>query len=99
MKLTKLFKKYIVNQSLDSNNEDKFLKTTLAKYILDTESKFNLSKKEIAKRLKIPLDKLLLIENADLSIDLEDYSNVYADAIAIGVNKAIDEANRNTVVK
>lgn len=99
MKLTKLFKKHIVNKALDSSNEDKFLKITLVKYILDTELKFNLSKEEIVERLKIPLNKLILMENADLSITIEDYSNVYADLIAIVVDKDIDEANRSTVVK
>lgn len=59
MKLIKLFKKHIVNKALDSSNEDKFLKITLAKYILDTELKFNLSKEEIVERLKIPPEKLL----------------------------------------
>ena len=99
MKLTKLFKKYIVNKALDSSNEDKFLKITLAKYILDTELKFNISKKEIVDRLKIPLSKLILMENADLSIAIEDYSSMYADLIAIVVNKDIDKTNRSTFVK
>lgn len=99
MKLTKLFKKHIINKALDSSNEDKFLKITLAKYILDTELKFNLSKEEIVDRSKIPLDKLILMENADLSIAIEDYSNVYADVIAIVAEKDIDKANRSTVVK
>lgn len=99
MRLTKLFKKHIVNKALDSSNEDKFLKITLAKYILDTELKFNLSKEEIVDRSKIPLDKLILMENADLSIAIEDYSNVYADLIAIVAEKDIDKANRSTVVK
>lgn len=99
MKLTKLLKKYIVNKALDSSNEDKFLKITLAKYILDTELKFNISKEEIVDRSKILLSKLILMENADLSITIEDYSNVYADLIAIVVDKDIDKANRSTVVK
>ena len=99
MKLTKLFKKHIVNKAMDSSNEDKFLKTTLAKYILDTELKLNLSKEDMAEKLKIPLNKLILMENADLSIAIEEYSNVYADLIAIVVDKDIDEANRNTVIK
>lgn len=99
MKLIKLFKKYVINKALDSSNEDKFLKITLAKYILDTELKFNLSKEEIVDRSKIPLDKLILMENADLSIAIEDYSNVYADLIAIVAEKDIDKANRSTVVK
>lgn len=99
MKLTKLFKKHIVKKAMDPSNEDKFLKTTLAKYILDTELKLNLSKEEMAEKLKIPLNKLILMENADLSIAIEEYSNVYADLIAIVVDKDIDEANRNTVIK
>lgn len=99
MKLTKLFKKYVINKAMNSRNEDNLLKPTFAKQILEAETYLNLTKDDIAKLLKIPVTKLLLMENADLSINVKDYSNVATNLIDIAMHKVIDEANRSSVVK
>lgn len=99
MKLTKLFKKYVINKAMNSRNEDNLLKLTFAKQILEAETYLNLTKADIAMLLKIPVTKLLLMENADLSINVKDYSNVATNLIDIAMHKVIDEANRSSVVK
>lgn len=99
MKLTKLFKKYIINKAINSKDEDNLLKPTFAKQILEAETYLNMTKDDVATLLKIPVAKLLLMENADLSINVKDYSNVATNLIDIAMHKVIDEANRSTVVK
>lgn len=73
MKLTKLFKKYIVNKALSSRDEMNPRKSLLADKIINLEKELDLTKKETAKVLRIPLKKLLAMENKDLSIDINDY--------------------------
>lgn len=99
MKLTKLFKKYIVNKALSSRDEMIPRKSLLADKIINLEKELDLSKKETAKILKIPLKKLLAMENIDLSIDVDDYQLAVLELNQFKMDRIIDEANRNTVVK
>lgn len=99
MKLTKLFKKYIVNKALSSRDEMNPRKSLLADKIIKFESELKLSKKETAMALKIPLKKLLAMENIDLSIDINDYQLAVLELNQIKMDRIIDESNRSTVVK
>lgn len=83
------------NLLIDLNTEDNLRKKKLAKCIIDLESQLNLSREEVADRSKIPLDKLLLMENADLSFSIEDYANVARNLAIMLIDHAIDELNRN----
>ena len=83
------------NLLIDQNTEDNLRKKKLAKCIIDLESQLNLSREEVADRSKIPLDKLLLMENADLSFSIEDYANVARNLAIMLIDHAIDELNRN----
>lgn len=99
MKLTKLFKKYIVNKALSSRDEMNPRKRILADKIINLEKELDLSRKETAKVLKIPLKKLLAMENIDLSIDVDDYQLALLELNQFKLDRIIDEANRSTVVK
>lgn len=99
MKLTRLFKKYIVNKALSSRDEMNPRKSLLADKIINLEKELDLSKKETAKVLKIPLKKLLAMENIDLSIDVDDYQLALLELNQFKMDRIIDEANRSTVVK
>ena len=83
------------NLLIDQNTEDNLRKKKLAKCIIDLESQLNLSREEVAEKSKIPLDKLIKMENADMSFNIEDYKNVAIDLIVMLMYKAIDELNRN----
>ncbi|WP_223896958.1 hypothetical protein [Lactobacillus huangpiensis] len=86
------------NLLIDPNTEDnlqkKKLSECISKCIINLES-LNLSKEEIANRSKIPVAKLLLMENADMSFNIEDYANVARDLAIMLIQKAIDEINSN----
>lgn len=99
MKLTKLFKKYIVNKALSSRDEMNPRKSLLADKIINLEKELDLTKKETAKVLRIPLKKLLAMENIDLSIDVDDYQLALLELNQFKMDRIIDEANRSTVVK
>lgn len=99
MKLTRLFKKYIVNKALSSRDEMNPRKYILADKIINFEKELDLTKKETAKVLKIPLRKLLAMENIDLSIDINDYQLAVLELNQFKMDRIIDEENRNTVIK
>lgn len=99
MKLTKLFKKYIVNKALSSRDKMNPRKRLLADKIINLEKELDLTKKETAKVLRIPLKKLLAMENIDLSIDVDDYQLALLELNQFKMDRIIDEANRSTVVK
>ena len=99
MKLTRLFKKYIVNKALSSRDEMNPRKSLLADKIINLEKELDLTKKETAKVLRIPLKKLLAMENIDLSIDVDDYQLALLELNQFKMDRIIDEANRSTVVK
>lgn len=99
MKLTKLFKKYIVNKALSSRDEMNPRKSLLADKIINLEKELDLTKKETAKVLRIPLKKLLSMENKDLSIDINDYQLAVLELNQVKMDRIIDEANRSSVVK
>lgn len=99
MKLTKLFKKYIVNKALSSRDEMNPRKSLLADKIINLEKELDLTKKETAKVLRIPLKKLLAMENKDLSIDINDYQLAVLELNQVKMDRIIDEANRSSVVK
>ncbi len=83
------------NLLIDLNTEDNLQKKKLSECIIDLESQLNLSREEAADRLKIQLDKLILMENADMSFNIEDYKSVALDLIIMLIHKAIDELNKN----
>ena len=95
MKLTKLFKKYIINKAINSKDDIKTRKYILADKIIN----FDLTKKQTAKVLKIPLRKLFAMENIDLSIDINDYQLAVLELNQVKMGRIIDKANRSTVVK
>lgn len=99
MKLTKLFKKYIVNKVLSSRDEPIGRKCILVIKIINLEKELDLTKKETAKVLKIPLKKLLAMENIDLSINVDDYQLALLELNQFKMDQIIDKANRSTVVK
>ena len=99
MKLTRLFKKYIVNKALSSRDEMNPRKYILADKIINFEKELDLTKKETAKVLKIPLRKLFAMENIDLSIDINDYQLAVLELNQVKMDRIIDKANRSTVVK
>ena len=87
------------NLLIDLNTEDnlrkKKLSECISECIIALESQLNLSREEVADGSKIPLDKLILMENADMSFNIEDYINVALDLIVMLMEKAIDEINSN----
>ena len=99
MKLTKVFKKYIVNKALSSRDEMNPRKSLLADNIINLEKELDLTKKQTAKVLKIPLRKLFAMENIDLSIDINDYQLAVLELNQVKMDRIIDKANRSTVVK
>lgn len=66
MKLIKLFKKYVINKAMNSRDDLIGRKCILVIKIINLEKELDLTKKETAKVLKIPLKKLLAMENIDL---------------------------------
>ncbi|WP_223898780.1 hypothetical protein [Lactobacillus huangpiensis] len=99
MKLTKLFKKYIINKAINSRDDIKTRKYILADKIINLEKELDLTKKQTAKVLKIPLKKLFAMENIDLSIDINDYQLAVLELNQIKMDRIIDASNRSTVVK
>lgn len=99
MKLTKLFKKHIINKAINSRDELIGRKCILVIKIINLEKELDLTKKETAKALKIPLKKLLAMENIDLTIDVDDYQLAVLELNQIKMDRIIDKANRSTVVK
>lgn len=99
MRLTKFFKKYIINKAINSRDDIKTRKYILADKIINLEKELDLTKKETAKALKIPLKKLLAMENIDLSINVDDYQLALLELNQFKMNRIIDKANRSTVVK
>lgn len=99
MKLTKIFQKYIINKAINSRDDIKTRKYILADKIINLEKELDLTKKETAKVLKIPLRKLLAMENIDLSIDINDYQLAVLELNQVKMDRIIDKANRSTVVK
>jgi len=99
MKLIKLFKKYVVNKAINSSDDIKTRKYILADKIINLEKELDLTKKETAKVLKIPLKKLLAMENIDLSIDVDDYQLALLELNQFKMDQIIDKANRSTFVK
>ena len=99
MKLIKLFKKYVINKAMNSRDELIGRKCILVIKIINLEKELDLSKKETAKVLKIPLKKLLAMENIDLSIDVDDYQLALLELNQFKMDQIIDKANRSTVVK
>lgn len=86
------------NLLVDLNTEDNLQKKKLSECIIDLESQLNLlnlSREEVADKTEIPLDKLIKMENADMSFNIEDYINVTLDLIVMLMHKAIDEINSN----
>lgn len=86
------------NFLVDLNTEDNLQKKKLSECIIDLESQLNLlnlSREEVADKTEIPLDKLIKMENADMSFNIEDYINVTLDLIVMLMHKAIDEINSN----
>ena len=86
------------NLLVDLNTEDNLQKKKLSECIIDLESQLNLlnlSREEVADKTEIPLDKLIKMENADMSFNIEDYKNVTLDLIVMLMHKAIDEINSN----
>lgn len=99
MKLTKLFKKHIINKAMNSRDDLIGRKCILVIKIINLEKELDLTKKETAKVLKIPLKKLLAMENIDLSIDVDDYQLALLELNQFKMDQIIDKANRSTVVK
>ena len=99
MKLIKIFQKYIINKAINSRDEMNPRKSLLADKIIKFESELKLSKKETAMALKIPLKKLLAMEDKDLSIDINDYQLAVLELNQVKMDRIIDEANRSSVVK
>lgn len=99
MKLIKTFQKYIINKAINSRDEINPRKSLLADKIIKFESELKLSKKETAMALKIPLKKLLAMEDKDLSIDINDYQLAVLELNQAKMDRIIDEANRSSVVK
>ncbi len=99
MKLTKIFQKYIINKAINSRDDIKTRKYILADKIINFEKELDLTKKETAKVLKIPLRKLFAMENIDLSIDINDYQLAVLELNQVKMDRIIDKANRSTVVK
>ena len=86
------------NLLVDLNAEDNLQKKKISECIIDLESQLNLlnlSREEVAGKTEIPLDKLIKMENADMSFNIEDYINVTLDLIVMLTHKAIDEINSN----
>lgn len=86
------------NLLIDLNTEDNLQKKKLSECIIDLESQLNLlnlSREEVADKTEIPLDKLIKMENADMSFNIEDYANVARNLAIMLMDKAIDELNRN----
>lgn len=86
------------NLLVDLNTEHNLQKKKLSECIIDLESQLNLlnlSREEVADKTEIPLDKLIKMENADMSFNIEDYINVTLDLIVMLMHKAIDEINSN----
>ena len=86
------------NLLVDLNAEDNLQKKKISECIIDLESQLNLlnlSREEVADKTEIPLDKLIKMENADMSFNIEDYINVTLDLIVMLMHKAIDEINSN----
>ena len=86
------------NLLVDLNTEDNLQKKKLSECIIDLESQLNLlnlSREEVADKTEIPLDKLIKMENADMSFNIEDYKSVALDLIIMLIHKAIDEINSN----
>lgn len=86
------------NLLVDLNTEDNLQKKKLSECIIDLESQLNLlnlSREEVADKTEIPLDKLIKMENSDMSFNIEDYINVTLDLIVMLMHKAIDEINSN----
>ena len=86
------------NLLVDLNAEDNLQKKKISECIIDLESQLNLlnlSREEVADKTEIPLDKLIKMENADMSFNIEDYINVTLDLIVMLTHKAIDEINSN----
>lgn len=99
MKLIKVFQKYIINKAINSRDDIKTRKYILADKIINFEKELDLTKKETATVLKIPLRKLLAMENIDLSIDINDYQLAVLELNQFKMDRIIDKANRSTVVK
>lgn len=99
MKLIKLFKKYVINKAMNSRDDLIGRKCILVIKIINLEKELDLTKKETAKVLKIPLKKLLAMENIDLSIDVDDYQLALLELNQFKMDQIIDKANRSTVVK
>ena len=99
MKLIKLFKKYVINKAMNSRDDLIGRKCILVIKIINLEKELDLTKKETAKVLKIPLKKLLAMENIDLSIDVDDYQIALLELNQFKMDQIIDKVNRSTVVK
>lgn len=99
MKLIKLFKKYVINKAMNSRDDLIGRKCILVIKIINLEKELDLTKKETAKVLKIPLNKLLAMENIDLSIDVDDYQLALLELNQFKMDQIIDKANRSTFVK
>lgn len=99
MKLTKLFKKYIINKAMNSRDDIKTKKYILADKIINFEKELDLTKIQTAKVLKITLKKLFAMENIDLSIDINDYQLAVLELNQVKMDRIINKANRSTVVK
>ena len=99
MKLIKLFKKYVINKAMNSRDDLIGRKCILVIKIINLEKELDLTKKETAKVLKIPLKKLLAMENIDLSIDVDNYQLALLELNQFKMDQIIDKANRSTVVK
>lgn len=99
MKLIKLFKKYVINKAMNSRDDLIGRKCILVIKIINLEKELDLTKKETAKVLKIPLKKLLAMENIDLSIDVDKYQLALLELNQFKMDQIIDKANRSTVVK
>lgn len=99
MKLIKLFKKHVINKAMNSRDDLIGRKCILVIKIINLEKELDLTKKETAKVLKIPLKKLLAMENIDLSIDVDDYQLALLELNQFKMDQIIDKANRSTIVK
>lgn len=99
MKLIKLFKKYVINKAMNSRDDLIGRKCILVIKIINLEKELDLTKKETAKVLKIPLKKLLAMENIDLSIDVDNYQLALLELNQFKMDQIIDKANRSTFVK
>lgn len=99
MKLIKLFKKYVINKAMNSRDDLIGRKCILVIKIINLEKELDLTKKETAKVLRIPLKKLLAMENIDLSIDVDDYQLALLELNQFKMDQIIDKANRSTFVK